>query len=202
MKKVYFVRHGLTQFNTESRVQDGNDALSEKGLEQAKDIADRLTRVPFDLLLSSDMLRAKQTAEKIAERTGHTPSFSPLFAEAKYPTSFVGLSYKEDAIQKYLAERDREGRYEDEETPAMLHARAKEALTDLAARDEESIAVVTHGRFLRHIILAVLLGDTATWEQEEYFINHLTASNTGITVLEYNEGTWRMITWNDHAHLG
>ncbi len=201
MKKVYFVRHGLTKFNIESRVQDGADALAEKGIEQAGMIADRLTRVQFDLLLSSDMLRAKQTAEKIAERTGHEPRFSPLFAEAKYPTSFIGIQYKEEIVQDYLVKRNRDWQYEDEETPAMLHARAKQALAYIAEQPEDSIVVVTHGRFLRHMVLAVLFGDSATWEQEERAMNNIMTSNTGITVLEY-DGAWKLLTWNDHAHLG
>jgi probable phosphoglycerate mutase len=207
MKKVYFVRHGLTNFNIDRKVQDYTDTLSEEGLKQAEDVAERMSHINFDLLLSSDMVRAKQTAEKIAEKTGHTPQFSSLFVEAKYPSSLVGLSRDEEAVQAYYLEQkkhndDLDWKYEDEETVNMLRNRTKEALAYIADQKEDSIAVVTHGRFLRHILCQILVGDILNREQEDYAFKHIVTSNTGINVLDYGEDGWKLATWNDHAHLG
>ncbi len=208
MKKVYFVRHGLTDFNIDRKVQDHTDTLSEEGLKQAEDVAERMTHIQFDLLLSSDMERAKQTAEKIAERTGHTPRFSSLFVEAKYPSSLVGLARDDDAVQAYYLEQkkhndDLDWQFEDEETSHMLRSRTKEALAFIVAQPEDLITVVTHGRFLRHILCQILVGDILGRAQEDYAFKHIMTSNTGINVLEYDEEDgWRLATWNDHAHLG
>src|SRR5688500_8103196 len=66
------VRHGETQYNVEQRIQgQGDSPLTEAGRAQARAIAERLAREPFDLLVASDLGRAMDTARAIAERCGH-----------------------------------------------------------------------------------------------------------------------------------
>ena len=67
--KVYIVRHGQTLFNYLERVQGWSDSpLTEKGLEQAKAVANHLASVSFDAVYSSDLMRAIHTAEYILEK--------------------------------------------------------------------------------------------------------------------------------------
>src|SRR5258706_14102789 len=63
----YIVRHGETDWNAERRLQGHSDIpLNENGELQAKNLADELQDITFDLAFSSDLLRAKRTAEIIA----------------------------------------------------------------------------------------------------------------------------------------
>jgi broad specificity phosphatase PhoE len=63
----YVVRHGETVWNSEGRLQGQMDSpLTEKGLEQARNVAKKLKHISFDAAFSSDLLRAKRTAEIIA----------------------------------------------------------------------------------------------------------------------------------------
>lgn len=63
----YIVRHGETIWNKEGRLQGQLDSpLTENGLAQAKTVAWKLKDVNFDAMFSSDLLRAKRTAEIIA----------------------------------------------------------------------------------------------------------------------------------------
>ncbi len=66
-KTIYLVRHGLTAWNEEHRLQGRTPGiyLSEKGRAQAEQTAFFLKDVPFDSLVTSPLERAVQTAEII-----------------------------------------------------------------------------------------------------------------------------------------
>lgn len=65
---LYVVRHGETQFNVEKRYVGQTDVpLNERGIEQAKELAKKLAEEPFDLIVTSSLLRARMTAEQVAE---------------------------------------------------------------------------------------------------------------------------------------
>ncbi len=71
MSLIGLIRHGSTIWNKEGRAQGlSNIPLDEDGLNQAKALADRLSKEDWDVIYSSDLLRARQTAEIIAERRG------------------------------------------------------------------------------------------------------------------------------------
>ena len=77
MKKtqVIIVRHGQTQWNLKLIRQGHLDSpLTEKGMAQAKALAQRLAQEKFSALYSSDLGRAVQTAEMIAEQFNQCPS--------------------------------------------------------------------------------------------------------------------------------
>ena len=71
MKKfctLYLVRHGETDWNARKLIQGHKDIpLNEKGRVQAKKLADELKGIDFDKIYSSDLKRASQTAEIIAQ---------------------------------------------------------------------------------------------------------------------------------------
>lgn len=65
--KIYLVRHGETKANSEKIVSGHFDSpLSEMGQKQAKKRAEHLKSVKFDAIFSSDLIRAKNTAELIS----------------------------------------------------------------------------------------------------------------------------------------
>src|SRR5439155_26438920 len=73
MQRTQFivVRHGETEWNIRGIRQGNLDSrLTEKGMAQAKALAQRLAREKFSALYSSDLGRAVQTAEMIAAVTG------------------------------------------------------------------------------------------------------------------------------------
>ena len=64
--KIYLVRHGETDWNQAGRLQGQTDiALNAQGLEQAREAAERLKEVPFEIAFCSPLIRAKRTAETI-----------------------------------------------------------------------------------------------------------------------------------------
>ena len=60
----YIVRHGETEWNAIHRIQGHSESiLTEKGRKQVREAAEKLKNIHFDAVYSSDLLRAKQTAE-------------------------------------------------------------------------------------------------------------------------------------------
>jgi broad specificity phosphatase PhoE len=86
MKNIYFVRHGESEGNQLRLYQSAETSLSEKGNSQAKLIADRFTNIEVEIIISSDYIRAKQTAEYISQLTGKDIIESQLFRERKRPS--------------------------------------------------------------------------------------------------------------------
>lgn len=63
----YIVRHGQTQWNVDGIIQGRHDSpLTEEGLRQIGEVAQEFKHVRFAAAFSSDLLRAKRTAEIIA----------------------------------------------------------------------------------------------------------------------------------------
>ncbi len=64
--KLYIVRHGETDHNINKIIQGHlNTPLNSNGIIQAQKIANRLKDINFDIIYSSDLSRAKTTAEEI-----------------------------------------------------------------------------------------------------------------------------------------
>ncbi len=207
MKTVYFVRHGQTEGNKNKIHQAPTITLSEVGHEQAEYVAKRLTSVPFDIIVSSTMTRARQTADKIAKATNHEIIESELFREILPSSSIWGKSASdEEAIRVFNHhlehfENDAE-RHSDEEKYSEFKARCLKALDFVFARKEETILVVTHGTVLAGFMTFMMLGEKATANEFLSLNKFVHASNTGITKCVYKEDRWRLWTWNDDAHLG
>ena len=86
---IYLVRHGQTDWNLERRIQDPEIPLNETGKNEARICAQKLISVNIQRIISSDILRAKQTADifKIFYR------FQPTLM--KDCVRHIGVIYKE-----------------------------------------------------------------------------------------------------------
>lgn len=69
MTTIGFVRHGVTAWNKEGRAQGTTDVpLDEEGIHMAERVADRIEQEEWDVIYTSPLIRAKKTAEIIAEK--------------------------------------------------------------------------------------------------------------------------------------
>lgn len=81
----YILRHGQTQWNAEKRIQgQKNPPLNARGHQEAETISQALRDVEFNLIFSSDLLRAKQTADTIASKRSLTVQTSSSLRERYY----------------------------------------------------------------------------------------------------------------------
>jgi broad specificity phosphatase PhoE len=69
--QILIVRHGETDWNRDRRFQGHADPpLNDAGREQARALADELARERIDFVYTSDLVRARETAEIVATRLG------------------------------------------------------------------------------------------------------------------------------------
>lgn len=204
---IYFVRHGTTAGNDANQFQLPTIELSEKGRREAEFMAKRFESIPIDVVLSSTMTRAAQTAHIIAERTGHEIIENPIFEEIKRPSSVRGRSKDDEDVKSIMKEvkanfENPDWRHSDEENYYLLKERAVEALALLTARPEERILVVTHGEILKMMLSVIVFGDSLKPEIYDCVRTKFGTFNTGISKVDYNDLGWYLLAWNDHAHLG
>jgi probable phosphoglycerate mutase len=92
---ILLIRHGETAWNAERRLQGHLDiALNPEGERQAGLLAAALATAPLDVLVSSDLMRARQTAQAIADLRGLPLQTDPGLRERCYG-GFEGLLYSD-----------------------------------------------------------------------------------------------------------
>jgi len=149
--RLYIVRHGQTDWNVQKLCQGQTDIpLNEKGKLQAKDLALKLVDVKFDRIYSSDLIRAKKTAEIInAERKLVIAMVSAL--RERLFGRFEGKHLKE--MEKYLGKtlnlpkaKQQELKLTDVENDEELIARFFTFLREISMVNQgKNILIVTHG---------------------------------------------------------
>ncbi|MGK7378025.1 histidine phosphatase family protein [Planococcus sp. 1R117A] len=191
MTTIGFVRHGITDWNMQRIAQGSSDIpLNETGREQARAIAERLAQEePWDAIISSDLIRARETAEIIAEKLGMSVSrFEPLIRELS--GGQIEGSTEEERIQKWGVDwRTLDLGMEKKEEGAKRGRKAIEAA--LAKYPGKRVLMVSHG---------ALIGTTLKSLLPERFTK-TDLHNTSITILENIESKWECTLYNCTKHL-
>lgn len=205
--KVYFVRHGESQGNVDGIHQHGRIELSPRGKQQAQVVAKRFKNIDIDVILSSDYTRAHDTARKISKAASLTIHTTPLLREIKKPTEIEGKKVDDPVVLKIREtitqhSHETDWRYADEETFFEVRQRVNQLIRELEQRTETNVLCVAHGDIIRTIIMTLLISDSYDTAIDKAIKKTMWIENTGITLCEFKNGIWKLLTWNDYAHLG
>lgn len=205
---IYFVRHGESEGNKKNTHQNVNTPLSDKGIKQAEALAKRLKDVHFDIIYSSDSLRAKQTAEIINKETKTNIEYWPDLVEMRMSSEIRGKSVDDPEvikIKKLIHENYYKGnfKYSDEETFDELNERSKRVLKHLEEKHgNQTVLVVSHSTAIKATVGRIVFDDELTPKVLLKMRFHLWANNTGVTICEkHPKYGWQLNTWNDMTHL-
>ena len=194
------VRHGETEENLQGILQGQRDTkLNELGLRQAECVAERLKHEALDLVFSSDLSRARITAEKIAAY--HHLPVTELRALREWdlgdlqgrPLSVLREKNPQvmDAFRKDLDDLQIPGG----ESRSEFYQRVADCLDELALRfSGKRILLVSHGGTIRSMFHHVAGPVPASSRMP-------LTSNTGVSSFRYENGTWQLLSWNDVSHL-
>ncbi|MGE5665914.1 MAG: histidine phosphatase family protein [Betaproteobacteria bacterium] len=200
--RLVLIRHGETEWNAAGRLQGAIDVpLSQLGLWQAQRVAERLREEPFAAVVASDLARARQTAEPLADALGLPVQPEPRLRERAYGI-FEGERYA-GLAERYPAEwaahlaRDPDWVIPGGESIGQLRDRVGEALDEIARRHAGAqVAVVAHGGVLDAVYR---LATGIPWQAQRTHalpnagINRLVARSTPLTL--------EILDWADVAHL-
>ena len=215
-KTIYFFRHGQSEGNirhinaTDEDIHPAEQHLTELGQEQAHKLAQRIAKFKFNVLLSSTLTRSRETTEIISKHSDYNIEYSDLLVERQKPSSIIGKLRSDELVLatenawKHSLFNSGE-QVEDGDSYDTLIARADKALELLQSRPEQNIGVITHGFFLNTVIMRAILGDTINPVLYQRLHKQSWQDNTGMMVLQYSPEYpytgWRVITYNDTAHL-
>ncbi len=193
------MRHGRTIWNTEGRFQGHTDVpLSSSGRAEAQALADALASEGFDYAVSSDLTRALETAQAIAQRHTKLSIQSDARLRELFFGSWEGLRW-EQIVQRYPMMRgvshSSPGDYviENGESFAAMRQRVAEFLDELRASPFQDALIVTHAGPLHALLHLVLAPD-----DEALAVRFQPGS---ITRLQLDVERAELMTLNDTAHL-
>jgi probable phosphoglycerate mutase len=199
--RIIAVRHGETSWNVDSRIQGQRDVgLNDTGRWQARRVGEALADEDITAVYSSDLGRAHQTAETIAEVAG-IPVVPEEGLRERHFGMFEGKTF--DEIHAHWPEHAQNWRRripdwqppEGGESLLELRERVNRTMTQLAARHPgEQIVVVAHGGVLDalyRIATGQEVNSPRTWELPNGAINRLLWTPGGFT----------LVGWSDTQHL-
>ncbi|WP_105209772.1 histidine phosphatase family protein [Streptococcus suis] len=203
--KIYFVRHGKTEWNLEGRFQgaSGDSALLPQAFEELELLGKHLADLPFDAIYSSDLQRATITAEQIAKanRYCQTVQTSPQLREWSFgklegsKMSIFRSIYPKQAraLKHNLALFDND--LFEAESVRQVTQRMVDFVQSLKGQDMETILIVSHGAFLTASIHR-LLGFSPAQLRHRGGLD-----NASISILETTDFEhFTELAWNDTSY--
>jgi probable phosphoglycerate mutase len=196
---IIAVRHGETDWNRVRRLQGHTDiALNARGIEQAARLAAALANERMAAIVTSDLARARATAEPVATALGLPLTIDARLRERNYGV-LEGMTYDEIRVAHpehadRMDTRDPEHAAPRGETPARFFARTVEAFTSIARTAEvehgagSTLLVVTHGGVLAMLYRAAE-GIALDSPQP------IPVPNAAVNRLTFDDGVLRVVEW-------
>lgn len=199
-RQVILWRHGRTSWNLAGRVQGQTDTeLDEVGRAQARAAAARLAALEPDRIISSDLTRARDTAQALGDVTGRKVELDPRFREINFGAR-EGMTWREawaafpEGMRSWVDgdETKIPGSETHRQAGERFAVGLREALTDLPPGGV--LVVVAHGAVLRTGACVFLDIPESHWST----LGGL--GNCSWSVLEENRhqswAKWRLTEWN------
>jgi 2,3-bisphosphoglycerate-dependent phosphoglycerate mutase len=199
---ITLLRHGESQGNFEGRHQGQADfPLTDLGREQSRALLQRWMEEgkAFDLIISSPLARARETAEIIAEGLNIPLVFDPVWMERNNGL-MAGLSPEE--VQQTLPQPDFIHPYQPVgqtgESQWQLYLRAGSAVQGLFTHPPGKYLIVSHGGILNMVFYAIL----GIAPQPNFHGPRFRFNNAAFASLTYNPSShhWYILGVNDHLH--
>ena len=175
--KVFIIRHGESETNRDGLWTGWLDApLTEKGRAEAALLKEFLSRVSFDRIYSSDLVRATTTADIAIPdcRYEKTPQLREINVGnlAGTPLS-QKINVGEDGYSRFFGESRGE-----------FVGRVEEFMHKLECLDSENVAIFSHAGWLRSF-LDIVLGVRLSRK-------NVCCKNCAVAVFEYSESVWKL----------
>lgn len=201
IKRVLLIRPGETDWNLSGRWQGQVQIpLNQQGREQAKRMSRFIRPLGLDMLYSSDLRRARDTAEILAKELGTHPIFDPRLRE-RHMGEWQGLTTEEIQAwypDEYQALQDRPESYQIHggESWQQVRKRVWSVFEDMLGRgggQSDTVGIITHTTAIRTLL------DTLVPDCQPLDMDFSNVSAT--TVVQESDNTWTITQLNDVSHL-
>lgn len=204
--KLYFVRHGRTEWNEEGRIQgaNGDSPLLESSIQQLEALGRHLSQTHFDAAYSSDLPRAVHTAQILLKQNQHPTSLqeTPALREwqlgrleggkivelkALYPEEMKAFRHDLSQFHHDLF---------DAESVSDTTKRTCDFVKSLKGKELDTVLIVGHGANLTASIRTLLGYETGELRKNGGLNN---ASVTILTTDDFEH--YHLDTWNDTSYV-
>ncbi len=185
---ICLIRHGETDWNAQRRIQGRTDIpLNEKGIQQARECRDFLKNSEWDLIITSPLKRAKQTAEIINEALNIDVIEMDEFIEKSFG-DVEGMTLQE----RRSAYPDRN--YPNQEDDEAFSSRIQKGIEKIQEKYEHGkVILVAHGAVISTLLAILSDGKIGTGKTR--------LGNACISNIHFHEGMWLIKDYNQISHL-
>ncbi len=153
--RLHIIRHGQTDWNEERRVQGQSDSqLTELGIQQAKELGERIGDYRYDQVFCSSSLRTRQTAEHVFGADSYNIEYMDSLREI-HLGPWEGHLYDDIAAQQpdsfnHFWQEPHLFDVEGAESFFDLQQRAVDTVRDIASKfHQREVAIVSHGALIK-----------------------------------------------------
>ncbi|MGE8203170.1 histidine phosphatase family protein [Heyndrickxia sp. NPDC080065] len=188
MTKICIVRHGETDWNVLGKIQGRTDIpLNTTGIRQAKECGEFLKTSKWDVIITSPLKRAKQTAEIINQYLR-----VPLVEMNEFIERSFGDAEGMDAEERMSAYPDKN--YPNQEDSISLEKRLMAGINEINQRYRDSnVLLVTHGAVIHSIL--------STLSNREIYSGKEPLLNACISNIHFEQEKWKVKEFNKVSHL-
>jgi uncharacterized phosphatase len=185
---ICLVRHGETDWNKSGILQGWTDIpLNETGIRQAEECAEYLKDSHWDLIITSTLKRAKQTAEIINNRLD-----TPIIEMKEFRERYFGDAEGMNPLEREFAFPDR--CYPNQEDQKVFKTRVMEGIHFIQRNyTNQKILLVAHGAVINAILAK--LSDDAIGSGKTNLLNAC------ISNIHFTDSKWRIKDYNRVSHL-
>lgn len=190
---IYLIRHCHPQYSLQKKLGDDNMPLSEIGKRQRSFLNKKLAAIDLDKIYVSELVRAIETIEPFAKKTGKSIDIDKKFNEIKwdhwYKIKYFNMSEK--SRKKNVAN------YREMDAELDRHqSKARRILSNLWKNNKgKRVAVCCHGNIIKTIITSILNTDVIGFLSFEVY-------QSSVTKLVIDKDGYIKINYiNNFAHL-
>ena len=200
MTSVYLVRHGQTAWNKEEVFRGRTDLpLNDEGLREAELAGGYFKGLEMDAIYSSPLLRAWQTAQKIARD-------HPLNVQALDGLIDMSFGGWEGRSLKEVKEKDERGYRQWREEPHLFKPPDGETLDEVRFRAMAALEAVIHKHFEKTLVLVshrvinkVLICSILGLDNTHFW--QIRQDTTAINLIQHRNGKYVLSLMNETCHL-
>jgi broad specificity phosphatase PhoE len=191
--EILLIRHCHPNYKLEKKLGDKKLPLSPDGLKQRKYLTARLLRANIDIVCSSELIRAQETAADFVKKAKKNLLINPRLNEFNW-VAWYKIKYFN------MTEKEREKRLKrhkvlDAELDKMQTA-ARRAMADIFHQYKgKKIAVFCHGNFIKSVLTGILNADIIGFLSLEIFQSSISK------IIVDRDGYIKIIYINDVHHL-
>lgn len=198
--ELFIVRHGSTEWNKLNKIQGCLDIpLDDEGIKQGYLLANKLKNYNIEHIYSSDLSRAKNSAEIISESLNLKFTIDSRLREMNFG-EWQGLSFDQISILDRIKlnewrNQPSKVKFENGECIDDVKKRSLDFFEEIYKKNEHSnVLVVTHGTFIKILILSLLNINLDLYK-------NLKQDNTALNIIKIIDSKPTLQLYNDTCHL-